>query len=120
MRADAVVAALAADPKALGDLRRRAAGGDKSALLEAARQFETMLLDMTMKSMRATVPADGPINGEGTRMFTELLDQQFVQGVSRRGGLGLAEVLVRQLSQARESRVQETRNPADKKAGEAR
>lgn len=88
-------------------------------LREAARQFETVLLDIAMKSMRATVPTDGATDSESTRMFTGLLDQQFVQGIAKQGGLGLADVLVKQLSRLRAGHGQEMAAAADSKAGEA-
>lgn len=117
MRPSAVLAGLAADPNALSDLRRRAAIDDKGALREVAKQFETMLLDVVVKSMRATVPGDGPLDSAGTQMFTEMLDRQFVQGVSAQGGLGLADVLVRQLGQLRGHAGQDAGQAVDTKAG---
>ncbi|HZP86094.1 MAG TPA: rod-binding protein [Burkholderiales bacterium] len=116
-----LLAGLAADPKALGDLKRHAVTDEPSALREAAKQFETLLLDLTMKSMRATVPGDGVFDNEGTQLFTDLLDQQFAQGVTRQGGLGLAELLVRQLSQLRGLRDQEKAGSVDTfSSGESR
>ena len=92
---------LAADPAALGRLKSRALTDEEGALRAAARQFETLLLDMMIKSMRATVPEDGLLDNEGTRMFTGLLDQQFSRSIAAKGGLGLADLLVKQLTQLR-------------------
>lgn len=117
MRPAVVSAGLAADPKALSDLRRRAATDEKGTLREVAKQFEAMLLDVVVKSMRATVPGDGPLDSAGSQMFTEMLDQQFVQGVSAQGGLGLADVLVRQLSQLHGHANQASGPAVDTKAG---
>ena len=104
---------LAADPKALGDLKRRALTDQEGALRAAAKQFEMLLLDMMMKSMRATVPGDSLLDNEGTRMFTSVLDQEFSRRIADQGGLGLADLLVKQLSQLERGARQETANSAD-------
>jgi peptidoglycan hydrolase FlgJ len=98
MDAAAITAGLAADPKALGALRARAAKDPQGTLQEAARQFETIFIDMMMKSMRSAVPADSPFDSEATRVFTGVLDQEFSRKLANQGGLGLADLLVKQLS----------------------
>ena len=104
---------LAADPKALGDLKRRAVEDPQGALEAVARQFEALLLDIMMKSMRSAAPGESLLDNEGSRLFTSLLDQEFSRKLSEQGGLGLADLLVKQLSQLRGS-GQETGVSADK------
>jgi peptidoglycan hydrolase FlgJ len=99
---DPTLNTLAADPNALAALKRRALSDEEGAARAAARQFETLLLDMLVKSMRETVSDDGLLDNEGTRMFTGLLDQQFARGIAQQGGLGLADLLVKQLTQLRQ------------------
>jgi flagellar protein FlgJ len=111
----AITSALAADPKALGDLKRRALEDPQGALRAAARQFEALLLDIMMRSMRSTAPGESLLDNAGSRMFTSLLDQEFARKLSEQSGLGLADMLVRQLSQLR---GQETRVPADNASSE--
>jgi flagellar protein FlgJ len=94
---------LAADPKALGDLKRRAAEDPEGALKLVATQFEALLLDIMMKSMRSAAPGESLLDNEGSRLFTSLLDQEFSRKLSEQGGLGLADLLVKQLSQLRGS-----------------
>jgi flagellar protein FlgJ len=105
---------LAADPKSLGDLKRRAAEDPEGALKLVARQFEQLLLDMMIKSMRRAAPGESLLDNEGSRLFTSLLDQEFSRKLSEQGGLGLADLLVKQLSQLR-GHGQETLRSADKK-----
>jgi peptidoglycan hydrolase FlgJ len=109
---DPTLNTLAADPNALASLKRRALTDEEGAVRAAARQFETLLLDMMLKSMRETVPGDSLFDNEGSRMFTSLLDQQFARGIAEQGGLGLADLLVKQLIQLREG-GQETGLSAD-------
>jgi len=95
----ALTAGLAADPKALGALRARAAKDPEGTLKEAARQFEMIFLDMMMKSMRKAAPGESMFDNEATRTFTSVLDQEFSRKLADQGGLGLADLLVKQLSQ---------------------
>jgi peptidoglycan hydrolase FlgJ len=86
----------ALDTNALGDLKRNAKTGSPDALKGAATQFESMFINMMMKSMRDATPQDGPMDSQETRTFTTMLDQQMSQKLAKRG-MGLADVLVRQL-----------------------
>jgi peptidoglycan hydrolase FlgJ len=87
----------ALDPRALDRLRTDAGAAPEKALRQAAKQFEVLFMNMLMKSMRDAVPQDGPLQSDHTRMYTGMLDQQLAQTLASRG-LGLAEVMVRQLS----------------------
>ncbi len=82
---------------------------------EAARQFETLFLDMMLKSMRSAVPGDSPFDSEGTQVFTGLLDHEYSRKLADKGGLGLADLLVKQLSQLKGERLQNS--AAVKKSG---
>lgn len=88
---------LAFDSKGLGELKQAAKAGSPEALKSAATQFEAMFINMMMKSMREATPQEGMLDNEQTKMFTSMLDQQMSQSLAKRG-VGLADVLVRQLS----------------------
>ena len=88
---------LALDTKDLAGLKQSAKAGSPEALKSAARQFEAMFINMMMKSARQATPAEGMTDNEQTKMFTGMLDQQLSQNLAKRG-IGLADVLVRQLS----------------------
>jgi flagellar protein FlgJ len=87
---------LAFDTKGLGELKQSAKAGSPEALKTAATQFEAMFINMMMKSMRDATPQDGMLDNQQTKMFTSMLDQQMSQNLARRG-VGLADVLIRQL-----------------------
>jgi len=87
----------ALDTNSLGDLKQSAKAGSPEALRGAATQFESMFVNMMMKSMRDATPQDGPMDSQETKTFTTMLDQQMSQKLAKRG-IGLADVLVRQLS----------------------
>ncbi|MBD3892605.1 flagellar assembly peptidoglycan hydrolase FlgJ [Hydrogenophaga sp.] len=91
---------LAADPNSLNALRfgSGAAGGtDKATLKEAARQFESLFMREIIKSMREATQKSGLMDGAGSELGTDLLDQQFALQLSGLPG-GLSDAIVRQLS----------------------
>jgi flagellar protein FlgJ len=87
----------ALDAQGLGNLKRSARAGSAEATRGAAQQFEALFINQMMKSMRDATPSEGLNDNQQTRMFTSMLDQQLSQNMSKRG-MGLADVLVRQLS----------------------
>jgi flagellar protein FlgJ len=87
------------DVKGIGELRQSAKANDPAALKTAATQFEAMFINMMMKSMRDATPQDGMLDNQQSKMFTTMLDQQTSQNLAKRG-TGLADVLIRQLTQA--------------------
>ncbi|QJE00928.1 flagellar assembly peptidoglycan hydrolase FlgJ [Massilia forsythiae] len=86
----------ALDTNSLGDLKQSAKSGSAESLRGAATQFESMFINMMMKSMRDATPQDGMMDSQDTKTFTSMLDQQMSQKLAKRG-IGLADVLVRQL-----------------------
>ncbi|GGY75422.1 flagellar assembly peptidoglycan hydrolase FlgJ [Pseudoduganella plicata] len=92
-----LTASLAIDSKGLSELRQGARAGSAEATKAAATQFEAMFVNMMLKSMRDATPQEGMLDNEQTKMFTTMLDQQTSQNIAKKG-IGLADVLVRQLS----------------------
>ncbi len=90
-------AKLALDTQSLEQLRAQAKHSPDQALKAAAQQFESVFLNMMLKSMREATPQDGMFDSEQTKMFTGMLDQQLAQSMSSRG-VGLADIMVKQLS----------------------
>ncbi|MBI2277450.1 MAG: flagellar assembly peptidoglycan hydrolase FlgJ [Dechloromonas sp.] len=86
------------DVKSAQDLRTQFAKDPQQGLKAAAQQFETMFLQMVMKSMRDSVPQDGLLNSEQSRFYTGLLDQQMAQNLATSGkGVGFARLIEQQL-----------------------
>jgi flagellar protein FlgJ len=88
---------LAVDSKGLDSLKRSARENSPEALKSAAKQFEALFMNMVMKSMREASPQESPFDNDQSRMYTSMLDQQMSQNLASKG-IGLADVLVRQLS----------------------
>ena len=87
----------ALDAGGLSDLKQSAKAGSPEALKGAATQFEALFINMMMKSMRDATPQDGPMDSQESKTYTTMLDQQMSQKLAKKG-IGLADVLVRQLS----------------------
>ena len=85
------------DIKATADLRAKLKQDPQAGLKEAAQQFEGMLLQMMLKSMRDATPQDGLMDSDQTRFFTSIMDQQLAQNLSAQGKLGFAKLIEQQL-----------------------
>lgn len=72
----------------------------ESQLRDAAKQFESMFMDIVMKSMRETVQDSDLLDGgEKSKFFQSMLDQEYSKLSTDGKGLGLADAIVRQFSQ---------------------
>jgi len=89
---------LAIESQSLDALRTQAKQTPDKALASAAKQFEAVFMNMLLKSMRDATPQDGMFDSEQTKMFTSMLDQQLSQSVGGSRGIGLADMMVKQLS----------------------
>ncbi|NRD73330.1 flagellar assembly peptidoglycan hydrolase FlgJ [Shewanella sp. VB17] len=89
------------DIAGLDSLRSKAQKDDKAALKEVAQQFESIFVQMLMKSMRdanAAFESDNPMNSQYTKFYEQMHDQQMSVNLSDKGMLGLADLMVQQLS----------------------
>lgn len=103
---------LAIDSQGLARLKRAAgaqAGSDdqKKAILESARQVEALFVTQLLRSMRETRMESGLFKNPGSDMFEGMLEQQRAQAISARG-LGLANVIARQLENVSQPRTPDT------------
>ena len=101
---------LAIDANSLNQLKLGAAQNSPEALKAAAQQFEAVFMNMLMKSMRDATPQEGMFDNEQTRMYTSMLDQQLTQRLASRG-IGLADMMVSQLSRATQQPIGEAGMP---------
>ncbi|CAM3587604.1 flagellar assembly peptidoglycan hydrolase FlgJ [Pseudomonas wadenswilerensis] len=102
----------AADTGAYTDLNRlnslKVGDRDSDAnLRKVAQEFESLFLNEMLKSMRSAsdvLAKDNPLNTETTKQYQQMYDQQLAVSMSREGGgIGLQEVLMRQLSKQKAS-----------------
>jgi len=77
---------------------------------KVAQEFESLFLNEMLKSMRSATEVlsqDNPLNSQASKQYQDMHDQQLSVTLAREGGgIGLADVLMRQLNKRQE--------PADK------
>jgi peptidoglycan hydrolase FlgJ len=88
---------LGIDGRSLDALRREAARDPKAAARQAAVQFESVFMQMVIKSMRDATTRSGLTDSSSVETFTGMLDTQLTQQLSGKHG-GLADMIEKQLS----------------------
>lgn len=94
------------DLASLDKLRQKAVSGDegaeKEALTAAARQFESIFTSMMLKSMREANSSfkSDLFSSQNEDFYRQMQDEQMISQLSASGSLGLADMIVAQLSAA--------------------
>ncbi|MDA3904165.1 MAG: rod-binding protein [Desulfuromusa sp.] len=74
-------------------------GQDPQKLKEAAQQFEAIFIQQMYKEMRKTVPDDGLIQrGNADDIYAQLQDMEAAKITAQQGGIGLADLMMQQLT----------------------
>ena len=82
------------DFQGLAQLKTEAGARSPEAAREAARQFEALFVQMMLKSMR---DANAVLGEQKDTTYQEMFDNQIAMEMTRGKGLGLGELMVRQL-----------------------
>jgi flagellar protein FlgJ len=85
------------DLAGLSKLKRAAGANDPKAIRIVAEQFESMFTRMMLKSMRDATGPDPMFGSDQEQMYQGMADDQLAVQLSKGKGLGLADMLVRQL-----------------------
>jgi peptidoglycan hydrolase FlgJ len=91
------------DLGSLQQIRSNSAKDQAGALRQAAEQFESIFFSMLLSSMRKANEAfevEGPMNSQASKFYRDMQDSQMATELSQNGALGLADLLVQQLSPA--------------------
>lgn len=65
-------------------------------LRDTAHQVEAIFLTQMLQMMRqASSSTGGPLSGQNQRVYQEMMDEQFGVALAKGGGIGLADLLVR-------------------------
>lgn len=68
-------------------------------LKKAVADFEALFINQMLKTMRETVSKDGLFHGgSGEEIYTALLDAELSKGMAASGGIGLGDMLLKDLS----------------------
>lgn len=73
------------------------AGGEEAELRAAARQFESLFLEMMLRSMRDASLGDPMFGGGEMETYRDMHDREVARSMTAGSGLGLADLMVGQL-----------------------
>lgn len=91
-----------ARPTAVGNRINDENGG---RLREACSEFEALFINLLLKELRATVDKSGLMDGgQAEEVYTGMMDTEMARDLAAKGGIGLADILYRQLDPARAER----------------
>ena len=110
-------AAVYTDFSQLESLKAQAQSNPNAALEEVAQQFESLFLQMMLKSMRDATMKSDLFGSDQMDTYESMADQQIALTLSQQGGIGLARVLVEQM-QVR-GQAPDTQTTNDPSPGEA-
>lgn len=107
-----------AQTKAAGDFAEKLSSATKKAqeskddtkLKETCKDMEAMFLNMMMADMRKTVQKSKLVDDSKEEIMTSMLDAEMTKNMASAGGMGLADMLYRQLSMTA-SAVKKTQAP---------
>ncbi len=109
------------DFNGLAKLKGQARKDSPEALKEVAKQFESIFINNVLKSMRAAKLADGAMDNDQSKFYNDMYDQQLAVHLSGSPGVGLADLIVKQLSKNKpETGKQDVEDYLNKSAGISR
>lgn len=85
------------DFEGLAALKAKARNDEEAALDEVSRQFESMFLQMMLKSMRDASFGGGLLDSKQSEFYRDMHDQQLAVDLAQKKSIGLAAVIKRQL-----------------------
>lgn len=92
------VAQVYTDFSGLKELSAQARAKPDAAAAEVAQQFESIFIELMMKSMRDATPQDSLFNSDQMEAYQDIFDKQLAVDMASSGGLGLAEIIQRQIA----------------------
>ncbi|MDM3871017.1 flagellar assembly peptidoglycan hydrolase FlgJ [Porticoccus sp. W117] len=86
------------DFSSLANLKGKAAQDNPDALKEVAQHFEALFVQMMTKAMRDATEDGGLFGSDEMKFHQSMFDQQISLHLSQSGGVGLAQIIERQLA----------------------
>lgn len=86
------------DFNGLANLKTEARKSSPQAVKEVAKQFEAIFVNNVLKGMRDAKLADGILDNDQSKFYNDMYDQQIAVHLSGKPGVGLADLIVKQLS----------------------
>ena len=95
------------DFNALAQLKGDAARDPSKAVRKTAEQFEAYFIQQMMKTMRDSIEKSDLVEGGNMEMYQDLMDKEVSLSMAQRGGMGLADMLERQMNQTQTQSTQD-------------
>ena len=93
---------------------------NESKIKKLSKEFESLFLDVVLKSMRNTVQKSGLIDGgHAENLYQSMLDSEYAKVMSEQGNNGLAEMIEKQLLGFEQKSIEGTKNIDKLQAKEA-
>lgn len=96
-------ASIYTDFNGLAKLKQGAREQTPAAIKQVASQFESVFLTMVLKSMRDAKLADGALDSKQSEFYRDMYDQQMALHLAGKPGIGLADLIVKQLTPKQKS-----------------
>ena len=103
------------DFNALTRLKGEAAQDPSKAIRQTSEQFEAYFIQQMMKTMRESIEKSDLVEGGNMDMYQDLMDKEVSLQMVKRGGMGLANMMERQMLRAQDMSTQDAlqlRQPA--------
>ena len=85
----------------LAEMRAQSRVDPQASLRKVAKQFESIFIQMMLKSMREASMGDDIFDSDQSRLYRDMFDKQIALDMASGKGIGIADTLVRQLSRNR-------------------
>jgi peptidoglycan hydrolase FlgJ len=91
----------------LRELAKPGKSKNNKQLKSLAKEFESIFVHQLLKSMRSTVQKSGFFDSHATKMYESLHDEELSKLMTEQKGIGLAEVIYRDLARLEEKTKKE-------------
>lgn len=85
------------DFESMSALRQQAKNDPQATLRQVANHFESLYMKMMLKSMRQASLGDPIFDSNNSSMYRDMYDSQIALQLSQQNGIGIADMLVKQL-----------------------
>ncbi|WP_142848914.1 rod-binding protein [Telmatospirillum sp. J64-1] len=105
----------------IDDFTKPSAGKTSDEVREVAEKFESVFLSQMMQHMMTDIETDGLFGGgHGEKMFRSLLVEEYATSTAKRGGVGIADAVYRELMRQQEMQQAPQTSEIEEKADEQR
>ena len=84
----------------IAQLKSDAKADEAGSLKEVAQQFESIFINMMLKSMRDATQRSDLMDSQAGRMYESMFDQEVSMHLAKNGSLGLAEKIKEQIQRS--------------------